>query len=129
VSRSNLFTYAFLFLSLISFCQVSNQPDPESEKKFSGYMYSNHGGVKGLEDFKRNHLNEYIKELQYYSESFYVKRNHLGEGVTLDESIIDITRFENQRKPNEEAIVILPGFKDAIVLLPDTKLIYKPEKK
>ncbi len=68
----------------------------------------------------------YAKEMWYYTESFYVKRNYNNEGITLDESIIDISRFESQRKENEEAIVTLPGFKDVIVLIPNNKLIYKP---
>ena len=47
-------------------------------------------------------------------------------GVVSHEEAIDISRFESNRKQNEEAIVIIPGFKDVIVLLPTTKLIYKP---
>jgi hypothetical protein len=62
----------------------------------------------------------------YYSESFYVKRNALNEGVTLNEEIVDISRFESQRKENEEVTVTLGGFKDVIVLLPAKNLIYKP---
>lgn len=79
-----------------------------------------------MAEFKKNKPHEYLKELWYYSESFYVKRNHLQEGVTMDESMIDITRFESSRKEGEEAIILLPGFKDALVLLPINKLIYKP---
>lgn len=44
----------------------------------------------------------------------------------MNEEAIDITRFESNRKQNEEATVIIPGFKDVIVLLPTNKLIYKP---
>jgi hypothetical protein len=62
----------------------------------------------------------------YFSESFYIKRNYSNDGVAMNEEAIDISRFESNRKQNEEAIVIIPGFKDVIVLLPTTKLIYKP---
>ena len=58
------------------------------------------------------------------SESFSVKRNHSTEGITLNEEIIDVVRFESQRKENEEVIITLPGFKDAIVLMPTNKLFY-----
>lgn len=86
-----------------------------------------HGGAKGLADFKNTHRDTYLKELWYFSESFYIKRDHLQEGLTLDESLIPVNRFEDQRKEKEESIVILPGFKDAIVLLPANKLRYKPK--
>lgn len=99
---------------------------PENEKKFTPYMFARHGGPDGISDLKKNNPHLYLKELWYYSESFYVKRNHLSEGVSLDASIIDISRFESNRKLNEEAIVVLPGFKDALVLLPLNQLIYKP---
>ena len=89
-------------------------------------MLFRHGGPEGLSDFKKNKPHEYLKELWYYSESFYVKRDYLDEGVSLDESIIDITRFESSRKSTEESIVILPGFKDVLVLFPLNQLIYKP---
>lgn len=99
---------------------------PENEKKFTPYMMYRHGGADGVAELKKNNPHLYLKELWYYSESFYVKRNHLAEGVSLDASIIDISRFESNRKLNEEAIVVLPGFKDALVLLPLNQLIYKP---
>lgn len=99
---------------------------PENEKKFTPYMVYRHGGPDGVEEFKKTDPQTYAKELWYYAESFYVKRDHLSQGVPLDESIIDISRFENQRLPAQEAIVLLPGFKDAIVLLPTNQLIYKP---
>ena len=68
----------------------------------------------------------YAQEMWYFSESFYVKRDHLSSGIVLNEEIIDISRFESHRKDNEEAIVELLGFKDVLVLLPKSKLIYKP---
>ena len=118
---------AFTVISASFFAQVNSlEPNPDKEKKFSPYMLSNHQGPDGLAEFKSQHKHEYLKELWYYSESFYVKRNFFKQGVTLDESIIAIDRFESSRKESEEAIVILPGFKDVLVLLPANKLIYKP---
>lgn len=103
------------------------KPDPEKETKFLPYLAVRHGGFPAVYEWKKSNTVQYYKELWYYCESFYIKRNHFNEGVTLNESIIDISRFENSRKENEEAIVILPGYKDVIVLLPSKGLIYKPE--
>jgi hypothetical protein len=125
------FIYFILFslLSLGSKAQLNSlEISPEKEKMYSPYMLQRHQGTEGLAEFKKNHPHDYLKELWYYSESFYVKRNHLNTGVVLDASIIDISRFETERQENEEQIVVLPGFKDAIVLLPVTKLIYKPKQ-
>ncbi len=122
-----IFVVAFTALSVSSFAQVNSlEANSDKEKKFTPYMLSNHKGPDGLAEFKSTHKHEYLKELWYYSESFYVKRNYFKEGVVLDESIICIDRFESLRKETEEAIVILPGFKDVLVLLPANKLIYKP---
>ena len=110
-----------------TFSQVNSlELNPDKEKKFSPYMLWRHGGAQGLADFKQNNSYQYLKELWYYSESFYVKRDYLTTGAVLNEAIIDISRFESSRKENEDAIVVLPGFKDALVLLPTNKLIYKP---
>jgi hypothetical protein len=62
----------------------------------------------------------------YYTESFYIKRDHLPDGITLNEAAIDITRFESKRQANVETIVTLDGFKDVLVLIPGNDLIYKP---
>ncbi|HRH10289.1 MAG TPA: hypothetical protein PLU73_02190 [Bacteroidia bacterium] len=123
----------FLFLSLLmgfSLMSFSQQVEdiklnPEKVKKFTPYMEWKHGGPQGFEAWKSTNKMQYAKEMWYYSESFYVKRNHLATGVTLDESIIDISRFENQRSKTDEVIVTLPGYKDVLVLLPENKLIYK----
>jgi hypothetical protein len=126
------FLKLLLIVVLVGFCkstfsQVNSlELNPEKEKKFSPYMFWRHGGPEGLVDFKKSNSYQYLKELWYYSESFYVKRDHLSTGAVLNDAIIDISRFESSRKENEEAIVILPGFKDALVLLPINKLIYKP---
>lgn len=116
--------------SLLGFSQVNTdplKPSPEKEQKFLPYLAVRHGGMPAIDTWKNNNTIQYYKELWYYCESFYIKRDHLDAGITLDESIIDISRFEASRKENEEAIVILPGFKDVLVLLPATKLIYKPQ--
>jgi hypothetical protein len=121
----------FIGITLTGFSQVpdlnSLRPNPEKEKMFSPYVQWRHGWTEGFADWKSKNTMQYYKELWYFSESFYVKRNYLAEGITLNESIIDISRFEASRKENEEAIVTLPGFKDVLVLLPASKLIYNPE--
>lgn len=101
--------------------------DPDKVKLFSKYLEFKHGlEPGGFESWVLNNPDLYIKEMWYQTESFYVKRNHLSEGITLNEGAIEISRFESHRKANEEAIVVLPGFKDVLVLLPANKLIYKP---
>lgn len=118
---------AFIGCSQFYFSQDNSlKLNPESEKKFAPYMVTNHGGLDGLAQFKKSNPQNYLKELWYYSESFYVKRDHLADGYVLNEEIIDISRFEKSRKENEEVIVVVPGFKDVLVLLPANKLIYKP---
>lgn len=117
----------FLLLSSSVFSQVNSlEIDPVKEKMYTPYMLWRHQGTEGLAEFKKNKPHEYLKELWYYSESFYIKRNHLKTGETLDASIIDISRFEHLRKQDEESTVELPGFKDVIILMPINKLIYKP---
>ena len=103
------------------------KPDPAKEAKFLPYLAVRHGGMAGIEAWKSQNTYKYYQELWYYSESFYVKRDHFNEGLLLDESHFDMSRFESQRKANEEAIVVFPGFKDVIVLLPANKLVYKPQ--
>lgn len=103
--------------------------DKEKEKMYSPYMYWHHGGKEGLEDFKKNHPKEYQQELWYFCESWYIRKNYLKEGVALDAYVVDIERFEQNRKEHEEAILVLPGCRDAIVFLPADKLIYKPSQK
>ena len=126
----------FEIISSISYSQVNSfnpdllKPDPAKEKMFLPYLAARHGGLEALEIWKKSNTVQYYKELWYYCESFYIKRNHLSlnaGGVTLNEEIIDISRFEASRKENEEFVLVLPSFKDAIVLLPYSKLIYKPE--
>jgi len=130
-----LFLIVFLTtITSLSYSQINSlhpeliKPNPAKEKMFLPYMAVRHGGIPATEEWKKNNTYQYYLEIWYYSESFYVKRNHLKEGVELNESIIDISRFESSRKQNEESIVLLPGFKDVLVLLPIDKLIYKPAK-
>lgn len=125
----------FISCSLLSFSQSNSlsseqlKPDPDKEQKFLPYLAVRHGGMPAIENWKKNNTYLYYQELWYYCESFYVKRNYLNEGVTLNESIIDISRFESSRKENEEAIVTLPGYKDVLVLLPASKLVYSIKAK
>lgn len=118
-----------LILVVLMFFYVKGQEniklDMNKVSKFEKYMEFKHGGPQHYPTWKKNNKLQWTKEAWYYSESFYVKRNYFQTGEVLDESIIDISRFENHRKENEEAIVELPGFRDVIVLLPENKLIYK----
>ena len=119
----------FLFFSTIALTAFSQNEeiklDPIKVAKYTPYMEFKHGGTQGFANWKSTNMMQYAKEMWYYSESFYIKRNVNNDGVTMDESQIDITRFENQRKQSEEATVNIKGFKDVIILLPTDKLIYK----
>jgi hypothetical protein len=115
----------------VSLAAFSQQPDwskvkidPIKEKKFLPYVEMRHGGAELFAKWKADNKFQYVKEMYYMSESFYVKPNHSTEGIALDIAIIDVVRFENQRKENEETLIVMPGFKDAIVLLPANKLFY-----
>ncbi len=127
------FKFFYLIILIgVSFSSFSQQQkeiklDSEKVKKFIVYIEYKHGGPQGFLEWKENNNALYTNELWYYSESFYIKRNVANQGVTMDESQIDISRFESLRKPNEEVIIESPGFKDAIVLIPSNKLIYKPK--
>jgi hypothetical protein len=102
------------------------KPDPLKEQMYLPYLAARHGGFEGLSKWKESNTILYYMELWYFCESFSIKRNHFSEGQGLNEAIIDITRFESHRKAAEPAIVQLPGFKDALVLLPESELIHKP---
>lgn len=124
-----LFFSIVLGVSFSAFSQQQLQEiklNPEKVKMFLPYLEWKHGGHQKFESWKSTNKMLYVQEMWYYSESFYVKRNVATEGQVLDESIIDITRFESNRKQDEEALVDLPGFRDAIVLIPASQLIYKP---
>lgn len=102
------------------------EPNPEKVLMYTPYFAARHGGPEGLEQFKKSNIHEYMGQLWYFTESFYLKPNVQSEGVTMNASAIDITRYEQYRKPDEDFVLILPGFKDALVLLATNKLIYKP---
>ena len=120
----------FIFFYIFSEAQITSpndlKPNAEKEKKFLPYVAILHGGIEKLEAWKQENTYQYFKELWYYTESFYISRNYLKEGLVLNEEIIDISRFELNRKQSEESIVIIPGFKDVLILYPSNKLIYKP---
>lgn len=133
-SVSDMKKYAcfILFLALIGSGNLSAQVssleiNPQREKMFIPYLAARHGGPEGLTKFKEENHYQYLKELWYFTESFYVQRNHFGSGIELNEEIIDITRFETNRKPHEDVYLQLPGFKDALVLKATDKLLYKPD--
>ena len=103
-----------------------NTVSPSKEAIYSKYVESNHGMNQNFTTWKKENKFLYIKEIWYYAESFYIRRGVSSEGISMDASQIDISRFENNRLQNDEAVITIDGFKDAIVLLPTNKLIYKP---
>lgn len=100
--------------------------DPVKVEKFLPYVQYKHSWGEGFEAWKSKNKLEYAQEMWYYTESFYIKRDYYKEGITLNEEIIYISRFEDQRKYDQEVIIQMPGFKDALVLIPGKNLIYKP---
>ncbi len=129
-----LFIGFFLIISSVLFSQNGNSKvekpiilDSNKVKIFIKYPQFKHDVYSGgFYQWKAEHPALYLKEMWYYTESFYVKRDYLPDGITLPESSIDITRFESHRQANFETIVTLPGFKDVLVLIPGKDLIYKP---
>jgi hypothetical protein len=103
-----------------------NTVGPTKEAKFSPYVEAKYSFQQNFTTWKQENRFLYIKEIWYHAESFYVIRNYSKEGVKIDESMIDVSRFESYRKENEQVTISLPGFTDAIVLLPGSSLIYKP---
>jgi hypothetical protein len=126
-----LFFASLIIKSQIIFSQIeanellSTKNDPKA-LVYEPYIISHHGGNFDINRFKKENSIQYSKELWYFSRSFLIKRNHFNSGYELSESIIDISRFESNRKEDSESTVIIDGFKDVIVLLPNNKLIYKP---
>lgn len=132
VSMLTRIAYIVAFL-LVGFCAKAQapsaeayKPNPVKEKMFYPYLAVRHGGPIPTEAWKKTHTVQYYQELWYYCESFYVVRDYYSEGVTLNEEIIDISRFESQRQATVPTYIHLPGFKDALVLLPTNQLLYKP---
>lgn len=100
--------------------------DPVKVEKFGVYVKYKHSYGEGFESWKENNKILYVKEMWYYTESFYIKRDHFTDGLVLNEEIIDVSRWESQRKLNEEVFIRIVGFKDALVLIPGKDLLYKP---
>ncbi len=121
--------FFFILLSFRVFSQTNAlEIDPVKEKLVTPYLIYMHQGEEGLAEFKNSQPHAYLLELWYFAESYYIKPDYFSEGDELPFGLIDIQRFENQRKENEESIIILPGYKDVLVLLPNNKLLYKPNK-
>lgn len=130
--KATMRTLLLSFGLMMSVTAFSQQPDwskvkidPVKEKKFLPYVETRHGGPELFAKWKAENKFQYVKEMWYMSESFYVKKDHLSEGIALDIAIIDVVRLEDQRKENEEVIITFGGFKDAVVLLPTSKLFYQ----
>ena len=111
------------YFTLISYW---NTVTPTKEAKFSPYIQAKYDFQQNFTPWKQENRFLYIKEIWYHAESFYIVHNYSKEGVKIDESMIDVSRFESYRKENEQVTIALPGFKDAIVLLAGSELIYKP---
>jgi hypothetical protein len=124
--------FLLVFLTQISFCQIASVedyiPNLEKEKKYLPYLAVWHGGIDKIEEWKKKNTILYYQELWYYTESFYIKRDHLSEGVEMDEAMIDVSRWEDQREEETEKIVILGGYKDVLILIPKNRLKYKPAR-
>jgi hypothetical protein len=118
-------------ISLVEYWNKSGQKD---EVKYSKFIQSDHGfETPVFIEWKKENKILYMKEVWYYSESFYIKRNYFPaisndgtENVSMDDSQINISRWESMRDQNKEVEIKINGFKDIIVLLPTSKLIYKP---
>lgn len=126
----------FLFLKSTSLILAQNSVlipvedillDPVKAQVYSKFVVWKHSHGQSFEDWKNANTMQYIKELWYYSESFYVKRDTFLTGVALNEAEFDVSRFESKRKQNEKSILTFPGSKDVIILIPANQLIYKPE--
>ncbi len=118
--------------SFLSFSQSTINPfqeirlDPVKVQQFEKYVSFKHSYGQTFESWKNANTMLYVNEMWYYSESFYVKRDHSTTGIVLNESGFDVSRFESKRSQTEEVVLTFAGSKDAIVLIPGNKLIYKP---
>ena len=124
--KHSFFLFFILAVLSVSAQNTAVNIKPDADKKFDPYIMVRHGGQKQFEEFKKNSYSLYRKELWYYSESFYIKRDYYPSGVTMDDAMIDVSRFESRRKPDGEVVVDMPGFKDALILIPGNKLVFKP---
>ena len=73
-------------MAFMSFSQQVDQIKLNADKviKFTPYVSWQHGGAQGFETWKASNKIQYAKEMWYYSESFYIKRNASQEGVTME---------------------------------------------
>lgn len=135
LNLKRILVFGFLCSLHTMFSQVSssnsNQEialNPAKVALFEKYPEFKYNIIPGSwQNIKLNNPELYKKELWYYTESFYIKRDHFTSGISLPEASIDISRFERKRKAQEEVMVKLEGYKDVIVLIPGNELIYKPE--
>ena len=129
MNRKFIFSLCFVLGNFfLGYSQINPvELNSDKIKLYTPYMAARHGGNEGLQNYKASNRVAYQKEMWYFTESFYIKRNHSNSGITMDDGMIDITRFEQYRKADTDAIVELPGFKDALVLLAKNKLIFKPD--
>src|SRR5574343_423196 len=97
----NIIIFVFLFLMGGLYSQNITL-DSNRVNIFIKYLKFNHSFENGgFETWKANNPDLYLKEMWYYSESFYIKRNHFTDGVTMNEGSIYIPRFEKHRKDTE----------------------------
>jgi hypothetical protein len=99
-----------------------------AEEKFEKYVQARYGINSNFDKWKQDNKILYSNEIWYQSKSFYIIRDFFKDGEKLDESIIDISRFEIKRGDDDESYVNFEGFRDVIVLLPKNKLIYYSNK-
>jgi hypothetical protein len=124
-----------LLLTILTFMFISGKSqlkwvpmDYLAEKKFGKYVQARYGINSNFDKWKEENKILYSNEIWYQSKSFYVIRDFFKDGEKLDESMIDISRFEIKRGDDDESYVNFDGFKDVIVLLPKNKLIYYSKK-
>lgn len=134
MNLKRLFILAFIIsfnsiFSQASSSSSSNQEivlDPVKVSMFEKYCVWKHSFEPGgFAAWKAANPELYQKEMWYYTESFYIKRNYLNTGDVMDESMIDVSRFELKRSEDQEVVVTFGGFKDVMVLIPGNQLIHK----
>ena len=101
--------------------------DPQKEAIYIPYLAARHGGSESLLKWKQTNRLQYQKELWYYTESFTIVRDYASTGVKLDEAMIDISRFEHLRLAAADTTIVIPGYRDGLLLPAANKLRFKPE--
>lgn len=101
--------------------------DANKIKMYLPYLQAKLGlSTPAFNAWKENNKSLYAKEMWYYTESFYLKKNQNINGANINVEQFDVSRFEHLRSIDAEVIIPMEGFKDAIVLLPKSKLLYHP---